>query len=237
MLRKIIASEALTTAELLEREGRDYTFLNPVSYLQARRCPELYRLFDAIFADGQLLAAAITLLYGKRITRRSFDLTSLAHSLFTYALTHRRSIYIVGATQVQADTAVAHLRQRYPTLIIAGHRSGYFANDTEHEAEAQHIARLNPHFLIVGMGARRQERFVIQVRQAGYRGTAFTCGAFIAQTALHRAPYYPRWVDRLHLRALYRFVREPHTRRRYLRAFFLFPFTIIADRVRGAGSS
>lgn len=237
MLRKIITSEALTTAELLEREGRDYTFLNPVSYLQARRCPELYRPFDAIFADGQLLAAAITLLCGKRITRRSFDLTSLAHSLFTYALTHRRSIYIVAARQQHIDAAVELLRQRYPGLIIAGYRHGYFANDTEQEAEAQHIARLNPHFLVVGMGARRQERFVIQVRQAGYRGTAFTCGAFISQTALHNAPYYPRWVDRLNLRALYRFIHEPHTRRRYLQALFRFPLTIIKDSIRGAGSS
>ena len=59
-------------------KGKIYTFLNPVSYLMALDRKDLFGQFDGIFADGSILVAAIRLLYGITVKRRSFDMTSMA---------------------------------------------------------------------------------------------------------------------------------------------------------------
>lgn len=43
--------------------------------------------------------------------------------------------------------------ERYPKVKFAGYRNGYFASESEMDVEAKYIAKLNPDFLIVGMGA------------------------------------------------------------------------------------
>jgi N-acetylglucosaminyldiphosphoundecaprenol N-acetyl-beta-D-mannosaminyltransferase len=108
-----------------------YTFLNPVSYLDALNNKELFDDFDGIFADGSILVAAIRMAYGKKVVRRSFDMTSLAPQLFNYASSSRKSIYIVASKQSQVERAVEIFRDRYPNLMIKGYRNGYFQTDDE----------------------------------------------------------------------------------------------------------
>lgn len=54
---------------------------------------------DGIFADGGFLVKAIKLVYGKQVTRRSFDMTSMAPELFSYAEENGKTIYIVASKQ------------------------------------------------------------------------------------------------------------------------------------------
>ena len=73
----IIQTERETGASLLEKKGMFYSFLNPVSYLDALKHKELFGQMDGLFADGSLLVAAIKLCYGTKVTRRSLDMTSI----------------------------------------------------------------------------------------------------------------------------------------------------------------
>ena len=233
IVKKILSTEELTLREVLIENRKVYTFLNPVSYLSALDNKELFAHFDGIFADGSILVAAIKLVYGKTVTRRSFDMTSLAPELLSYAETHNKSVYIVASRQEQVEKAVGIFNERYPKLMVAGYRNGYFASEKEQDEEAQHIVGVNPDFLIVGMGALMQERFLLKVKDFGYRGIGFTCGGFIHQTAKDEIDYYPAWVDRMNLRFLYRMYKEKHTRKRYLQAALLFPARFIAERFFG----
>lgn len=233
LVQKILAAESFSLDEVFTERGRIYTFLNPVSYLSALEHKPLFEGFDGIFADGSILVAAIRLIYGKRVTRRSFDMTSLAPELLSYAETHDKSVYIVASRQEQVEKAVGIFKKRYPKLSVAGYRNGYFASEKEQELEAQHIAEVSPDFLIVGMGALMQERFLLKVKDAGFGGIGFTCGGFIHQTAKDEIDYYPGWVDRMNLRFLYRMYKEKHTRKRYLQAALLFPARFIAERIFG----
>lgn len=233
LVQKILATETLSLDEVFTVQGRIYTFLNPVSYLSALEHKPLFEGFDGIFADGSILVAAIRLIYGKRVTRRSFDMTSLAPELLSYAETHNKSVYIVASRQDQVEKAVGIFKERYPKLSVVGYRNGYFASEKEQELEAQHIAEVSPDFLIVGMGALMQERFLLKVKDAGFGGIGFTCGGFIHQTAKDEIDYYPGWVDRMNLRFLYRMYKEKHTRKRYLQAALLFPARFIAERIFG----
>lgn len=75
LVDKIVKTDAMGDGLLMEARGRVYTFLNPVSYLYALKNKGLFARFDGIFADGSILVSAIRLLYGRRVTRRSFDMS------------------------------------------------------------------------------------------------------------------------------------------------------------------
>ena len=229
----IITASSSSISAILSSTNRIFTFLNPVSYLDALDNKDLFSKFDGIFADGSVLVAAIRMLYGKKIERRSFDMTSVAPQLFDYAMQNNKSVYIVASKQEQVEKAVAIFKEKWTGLNIIGFRNGYFASQEEQEQEAMHIAEVNPDFLIVGMGAVMQERFLVWAKEKGFKGVGFTCGGFIHQVAQGDMDYYPAWVDKWNLRFVYRFFKERHTRRRYLKAAFVFPARFIFERFFG----
>ena len=211
--------------------GRIYSFLNPVSYIDALKHQELFCQMDGLFADGAILVAAIRLLYGVKLRRYSFDMTSLAPKILKDAVRHKRSIYVVGAKQDQLEWALATLQERYKGINIIGHRNGYFGSEMEEDEEACHIAAMNPDLLIVGMGAVVQEKFLLKVKEAGFMGVGFSCGGFIHQASKNFLDYYPAWIDKMNLRFLYRMWKEPHTRMRYVKAGLVFPLKFIKELI------
>lgn len=232
LVRKVVATNPCY-AEMFEGEGKIYTFLNPVSYLDALKNKELFSRFDGIFVDGKFLALAIKFLYWKKVRRRSFDMTSIAPELFRYSEIHGKTIYIVASSQDEVVRAVGIFRQHYPQLNFAGFRNGFFSNTEEMDHEIAEIVALSPDFVICGMGIVRQETFLDRLKSAGYKGVAFTCGGFVSQTARNKITYYPKIIDWLNLRFVYRIFKEKHTRKRYLRAFFCFPVQFLRDRIAG----
>ena len=233
LVNKILSTEKYSVNQIFESKGKVYTFLNPVSYLTALDNKELFGQMDGIFADGGLLVKAIKMLYAKVVTRRSFDMTSMAPELFAYAVEHDKTIYIVASKQEQVEKAVEIFLERYPEVKFAGYRNGYFSSEEEMNKEAKHITELKPDFLIVGMGSLMQEKFLLKVKNAGYQGIGFTCGGFIHQTSKNEIDYYPAWVDKTNLRFVYRMWKEPHTRKRYVMAGLLFPARFIVEKIFG----
>ena len=213
------------------QKGSIYTFLNPVSYLDAIKHKGLFTQYDGIFADGGLLVKAVKFFYGKTIQRRSFDMTSLAPLLFDYAQDNGKSIAIVASKQESIEQAVKILIAKYPKLSILYFRNGYFNTNEEKMSTVHKIVLLEPDFLIVGMGIVKQEDFLLKVKDAGYLGVGFTCGGFIHQIAKDKAEYYPEWIDKHGLRFIYRMYKEPHTRYRYFKTAFVFPIIFLRERL------
>lgn len=233
LIQKIVGANKFSLEDLFTTGHRIYTFLNPVSYLSALDHKPLFAQFDGIFADGSLLVAAIKQIYHETVTRRSFDMTSLAPELLEFAEKNGKTIYIVASKQEQVEQAVGIFLERYPNLKFAGYRNGYFSSEEEMEQEAKRIVEVHPDFLIVGMGILIQEQFLLKVKKAGFKGIGFTCGGFIHQTARNEIDYYPAWVDKTNLRFLYRMYKEKHTRKRYMEAAFLFPARFLWERLFG----
>jgi N-acetylglucosaminyldiphosphoundecaprenol N-acetyl-beta-D-mannosaminyltransferase len=231
LVEKIILTDSKNEDTFLGQKGRIYSFLNPVSYLDALKHQNLFCQMDGLFADGSLLVAAIKLCYGVKVKRYSFDMTSLASTLLSYAVRNGKSVYIVASKQEQVERAVEIIREQYKDISIVGYRNGYFTNEAEKTEEAKHIVELNPDFVIVGMGAITQEQFLLKVKKAGYLGIGFTCGGFIHQTSREIIDYYPAWIDRMNIRFLYRMWKEPHTRKRYMIAGIVFPIRFIRERI------
>ena len=232
LIHKVLSTELSKGKTMLAHNGKIYTFLNPISYLDAIKMSDLFIRFDGLFADGSILVGAIKLLYGVRVKRYSFDMTSVAPMLFKYAEQNRKTIYIVASKQEQVERAAEILKQRYSKLCFVGLRNGYFNNEKEIADEVEKIVKVNPDFLIVGMGAIKQEKFLLQVKDAGFQGIGFTCGGFIHQTAKNEIDFYPHWIDKYNLRFLYRMYKEPHTRKRYLKAGLVFPWVFLWERIK-----
>ncbi|MCE2613632.1 WecB/TagA/CpsF family glycosyltransferase [Flavobacteriaceae bacterium D16] len=203
------------------------TFLNPYSYLFFRKNTTLFRDFDRIYLDGIILVKALRAI-GVRAERRSFDMTSIAPEIFQLCVKEKKNIYFIGSDSKSIEKFIQVIKSNYPDLNILGWRSGYFQTPEEREATQETIAKLNPDFLVVGMGTPLQEVFLKEVRAAGWQGTGFTCGGFIHQTAagLH---YYPKWSNKLNLRWLYRIWDEPKLLNRYLLQYPKFVALYIFD--------
>ena len=160
-------------------------------------------------------------------------MTSIGRALLEESAHEGKSLYYVASKQEEVERAVAMFRERLPDVNIIGYRNGYFSNEEDMDKEAKHITEVNPDFLVVGMGAIKQEEFLLRVKAAGYRGIGFTCGGFIHQTAHSEMDYYPAWADRMNIRFLYRMWKEPHTRKRYLMAGLIFPARFVWERFFG----
>lgn len=232
LVTKIFVSDSIATDQMFVKRGAVYTFLNPASYLTASKHEELFTGFDGIMVDGSIMAAAIRLLYGRKIRRRSFDMTSIATSLFQYSISEKKTIYMIGATREQIERSVGILWKQFPGLRIIGYRSGFFSSENEMLKTCESVAELNPDYVIAGMGTPLQEKFLLQLKTCGYKGIGFTCGGFITQLSMKGITYYPSWADQYNLRFLYRFYKEKHTRKRYLKAAFLFPFYLICNKLK-----
>ena len=231
LILKIRETEQASIEDVLTTPGRVYSYLNPVSYLTALDNKDLFLDMDGLFADGGILVKAIKLVYGYKITRRSFDMTSMAPQVFSHASENKKSVYIVASKQEELEKAVQNLKVQYPNLIIKEYRNGYFNSQEEIQCESKKIVEVNPDFLIVGMGALAQEKFLRQVKKDGFQGIGFTCGGFIHQTSKNEIDYYPEWIDKANLRFVYRMYKEKHTRKRYMQAAVLFPLFFIHERL------
>ncbi len=207
------------------------TFLNSYSYSKARKDYDLFRQLDYILYDGTFIVIFINIFLRKSVRRRSFDMTSLAPKLFKHCTKENRSVFLIGAKQTAIEKAVVHLETAYPGINIVGFRGGYFESKQSRSNTIEKIVNLSPDFLIVGMGTPLQEQFLVEVKNNGWNGIGFTCGGFLHQTSnsLH---YYPKTINKLHLRWLFRLYDEPKLILRFIKSYSIFPFFFIKDYIK-----
>lgn len=213
-------------------DGKVNTCVNPFSYHLVRRYPELYGSMDGLFVDGMTMCWLIRLLWGKRIPRLSFDMSGMAVDLFSYLNSEGtgRSIYFLGTKQDVLEATIKQFNKSYPEMRIAGYRNGYFIDNDDRKKAIADIIWSNCDFAIIGMGSPLQEQFAIDLKNAGYKGIAFTCGGFLHQSA-NNINYYPEWINRLNLRAFYRLFHEKGLWGRLYNVLIEFPILFTWDTI------
>lgn len=198
-------------------EAKTVAFLNPYSYLKLYHANLDLNKFDKICIDGITLKIFLDLVYsGSKIARLSFDFTSVANLAFQTAANNAQRGFILGSDEVSNNRFLTKITKMFPGVSLDG-RSGYFDNDEELTNFQNMLAKSDYDFIVIGMGAVKQEAVAIALKESGFRGRIYTCGGFIHQTALgSEGQYYPAWVDKLNLRFAYRMFKEPSTVQRYL---------------------
>lgn len=205
-------------------------FLNPYSYLRLRRSSELLQQVDRIYVDGAALVLALRCA-GIRTERRSMDLTSMAPEVLERASRETETIALVGGEAGIAQQAGERLQAILGPLNFVRIRSGYFADGVERAQEIENLAQTGPDVVLAGMGSPLQERFLVDLQRAGWRGTGYTCGGFLHQTASSATgQYYPRAFR--HARWLYRMLDEPKLVPRYLLLYPWFVAVFVHDVIK-----
>lgn len=85
--------------------------------------------------------------------------TDLVHAVAKEAAEAGASFYLLGASEEVNARAVEVLQKRYPGLVIAGRRNGYFRIEDE-AAVVQAVNRAKPDILWIGLGVPLEQEFV-----------------------------------------------------------------------------
>ena len=136
-------------------------------------------------------------------------------------------VYFLGSAEGVAADAAAILEVRFPGLIVAGLRNGFFSMEDE-AAIAQEIRASGARLLFVGLGSPRQEMFLARNLAASGAGAGIGVGGSL-DVLSGRVARAPRLWRRLGLEWLYRLVREPRRWRRQL-ALPYFVWLLALDR-------
>ncbi len=190
--------------------------VNAAKLVNMRRDPRLASAVtgcDLVLADGQAVVWAARLT-GAPLPERVAGI-DLFMRLLTEAESAGISVYFLGAKEEVLDLMLSQIRLRFPRLLIAGSRNGYFA-DSDQESVADAIAACGAQMLFLGMTSPKKEIFT-----AGYGGRTGVKvvhgvgGSFdILAGVTKRAPVL--W-QRLGFEWLYRVLQEPRRMaRRYL---------------------
>ncbi|MBE1424958.1 N-acetylglucosaminyldiphosphoundecaprenol N-acetyl-beta-D-mannosaminyltransferase [Desulfomicrobium macestii] len=224
--------------DILRRKASDQplskgiaTFLNPFTYNVARRNIYAIEKFDRLYFDGIALKILCRIL-GIRTTRRSFDMTSLAPIVFSTASQHGWRLAIVGGEAGVAERSSKIFQSIFPDLRIEYTSSGFFSSIDERSNVILELCKGEYELVIIGMGAPYQEKFLLDLIATGWHGIGYTCGAFLHQTASQGIDYYPRWIDKLNLRWMYRIYDEPKLFNRYMFEYPKFIVFFIYDVVK-----
>jgi N-acetylglucosaminyldiphosphoundecaprenol N-acetyl-beta-D-mannosaminyltransferase len=119
----------------------------------------------------------------------------------------RLRAYFLGARPQVVSRLAALCQARYPGLVVAGYRDGYFSPD-EHAGIAAEIRACAPHLLFIGMPSPFKETWCERYRQVldvpvmvGVGGSFDVHAGFIRRA--------PRWVQRAGLEWAWRLLMEP----------------------------
>jgi N-acetylglucosaminyldiphosphoundecaprenol N-acetyl-beta-D-mannosaminyltransferase len=160
---------------------------------------------DIIHADGQAVVFASRLTKSP-IPERSAT-TDFIHDAAALAARHGLRFYLLGATEEANAKTAEILTARYPGLVIAGRRHGYFSLAEEDEI-CDEINLTKPDVIWVGLSVPLEYEFAVRNKARLKAGWLVTCGGcfnFITG-AYKRAP---GWMQQAGLEWLFRLAREP----------------------------
>ena len=177
-----------------------------------------YRLnhLDLVSADGQPVRWALNLLYGAGLSDRVYGPTLMLR-LCERAALEGLPIFLYGSTSRVLESLATRLKDRYPTLVVAGTEESKFRRTTADEKRniTLRIAQSGARLVFVGLGCPRQEVFAFEYRSDLQQPIIAVGAAFDYHAGLMKEP--PALIQRCGLQWLYRLLQDPRRLwRRYL---------------------
>lgn len=179
---------------------------------------------DLIQADGVSIVWASRLM-GKRLPER-VNGTDLMNMLIREGSRLKLRVFLLGASEVVVSRVVEIISEKYPGLIVAGYRNGYFKKGQEAEV-IQDIRESHPDILFIGMPSPFKEiwsyKHCIELNVPVIHGVGGSFDVFAG--FIHRAPI---WMQKHGLEWLWRLIMEPRKMwKRYLVNNTIFAFMLL----------
>jgi N-acetylglucosaminyldiphosphoundecaprenol N-acetyl-beta-D-mannosaminyltransferase len=182
--------------------------VNVAILMMARQDVRLARaisLADLVLVDGKPLVWASGWL-GTPIPERVSGV-DLMQRLLEVGKDRGLRVFFLGTTQERLDALERVVRDRYPGLVIAGTRNGFFGND-EYETVITQIREAKADLLLVGMPAPFKEVWCEEHREAlATPAILGVGGAFDVEAGF--VPRAPRWAQEAGMEWAWRLAMEP----------------------------
>ena len=207
---------------------RIVSFINPFSYKLVANKPQLIHDVDYWFVDGITLCHLTNLRRKNKISRASFDLSSVGKDFLNCAAENAYKVAFIGGADNEIDLACDNLHKLFPSLNIVykhhGHIKGNF------DSVYLKINNSGANYVVVGMGTPMQEEFAIGCKaQCPKVSLIITCGGFLTQTAI-KPDYYHPVIKKLGLRWLQRAYLHKHVRKRLINDYPSFIIRYLLNR-------
>ena len=164
--------------------------------------------FAMITPDGQPVRWALNWLHRANLRDRVYG-PELMRRLVAEASSAGVPIYLFGGTESSLDALSHRLRERCPSLTIAGCESPPFRDltDDEHAEVARRINASGAGIVFIGLGCPKQDRFA--ARHANTIEAVQVCVGAAFDFHAGTKPMAPLWMQRLGLEWVFRLASEP----------------------------
>lgn len=199
------------------------TFINHYSLDVGTKSGVPFSSFNYLFADGALLASQATRAVSAEVPRVSFDLSSVACEWLAQAGRRGYKVILIGGSSEEAFSFLKWVKENVRALNSTNFsvRDGFSGLTSEKLAEE--LIDGSSYFIVLGLGTPTQERFALdlvnKIEKRNITAVVTTCGGFITQTAMSGGNFYPKWIDLLGLRWLWRCYKQPYVLSRLLRVY------------------
>ena len=223
-LHPVNMSESLDIIETFIEEKTPHLVvtLGTEMTMMARKDKELKDVINKthlVVPDTAGIVWSASMLHGKKIKKVAG--IDLLQKLAERGAQKGYDFYFLGSQEGVAEKAAENLRERYPSLNIAGTHHGYFRGKDEEVIEE--IKKVKPDILIIAMGVPSQEKWAYKnLEKLAVPVSIGVGGSFdVLSGKLDRAP---AWMIKLNIEWLYRLYREPS---RFMRMMALPHFVIL----------
>jgi N-acetylglucosaminyldiphosphoundecaprenol N-acetyl-beta-D-mannosaminyltransferase len=212
--------ETLERIEQFIRSGRphQHVVVNVDKLVKASRDPQLRQIINdcaLVNADGMPVVWASRLL-GKPLKERVAGV-DLFEALMRCAGDKGWRVFLLGAREEVVGAVADTYQRRYPNLVLAGYRNGYWKGEAEEAAVAEQIRASRADLLFVAISSPKKEQFLDRYQDEMRIPFAMGVGGTF-DVAIGRVKRAPRWMQKSGLEWFYRFLQEP---RRMFRRYFI----------------
>jgi N-acetylglucosaminyldiphosphoundecaprenol N-acetyl-beta-D-mannosaminyltransferase len=211
--------ETLQTVEGFIQSGKphQHVVVNVDKLVKAERDAELRRIINEcalVNVDGMPVVWASRLL-GKPLKERVAGV-DLFEALMRRSAAKGWRVYLLGAREEVVSEVKRLYEIKYPGLVVAGYRNGYWS-EAEEPGVVADITAARADLLFVAISSPKKEHFLGQYQ--GQMKIPFAMGVGgTFDVAVGRVKRAPVWMQKSGLEWFYRFLQEP---RRMFRRYFI----------------
>jgi N-acetylglucosaminyldiphosphoundecaprenol N-acetyl-beta-D-mannosaminyltransferase len=212
--------ETLGTVEGFIASGRphQHVVVNVDKLVKASRDPELRQIINdcaLVNVDGMPVVWASRLL-GKPLKERVAGV-DLFEALMRRAGDKGWRVFLLGAREEVVREVASTYGRKYPGLVLAGYRNGYWKGEAEDALVVEQIRDARPDLLFVAISSPKKEQFLGRYQAEMKVPFAMGVGGTF-DVAIGHVRRAPAWMQKSGLEWFYRFLQEP---RRMFRRYFI----------------
>jgi N-acetylglucosaminyldiphosphoundecaprenol N-acetyl-beta-D-mannosaminyltransferase len=212
--------ETLAKVEGFIQSGRphQHVVVNVDKLVKASRDADLRRIINEcalVNVDGMPVVWASRLL-GKPLKERVAGV-DMFEALMRRAGDKGWRVFLLGAREEVVSAVQETYQRKYPKLLIAGYRNGYWKGEAEEAEVVEQIRASGADLLFVAISSPKKEQFLGRYQADMKIPFAMGVGGTF-DVAIGKVKRAPLWMQKSGLEWFYRFLQEP---RRMFRRYFI----------------